>query len=109
MNITFSEKILKKIANDDKKLIQRFGPKRAKLIRRRLDDMAAAETLEDLRHVPGNYHELKANRKGQWACNLDHPYRLLFVPHENPIPTENGNYIWIEIKGVDITEIKDYH
>ena len=35
--------------------------------------------------------------KGQWACNLDQPYRLIFVPQENPIPTnEDGKCIWIE-------------
>jgi len=110
MNITFSEKTLKKVVNDDRKLVQKFGKRRADLIKRRLDDIAAAETLEELRHVPGRYHELKSNRKGEWACDLDHPYRLIFVPHEDPIPTdEDGKYIWIEIRGVDVTEITDYH
>ena len=110
MNITFSEKTLRKVVNDDRKLIKRLGKKRAKLIKLRLDDMAAADTLEDLRNVAGNYHELKGNRKGEWACSLDHPYRLIFVPHEDPIPTdENDKYIWIEIRGIDITEIVDYH
>jgi len=28
----------------------------------------------------------------------------------NPIPTdENGKYLWIEIKGVEIIEITNYH
>ncbi len=50
------------------------------------------------------------DRKGQWACDLDHPYRLIFTPHETPIPTDpNGRYIWIEIKSVEIVEIVDYH
>lgn len=56
------------------------------------------------------YHELTGDRKGQWACDLDQPYRLIFEPHENPIPTDNsGKYIWLEIKGVEILEITDYH
>lgn len=50
------------------------------------------------------------NRKGQWACDVDQPYRLVFEPHETPIPMgENGRYKWIEIKGVEIKEIVDYH
>ena len=110
MNISFSDKTLKKVVNDDRKLIQKYGPKRANLIRRRLDSLKAAETLEDVKDVPGHFHELKENRKGQWACDLDQPYRLIFVPHEDPIPTdEDGKYIWIEITGVDVTEITDYH
>lgn len=110
MDISFSDSTLKKVVNDDSKLTQKYGAKRATLIRRRLDSLKAAETLEDVRHLPGRFHELKENRKGQWACDLDHPYRLIFVPHEDPIPTdEDGKYIWIEIKGVDVTEITDYH
>ena len=80
------------------------------MIQRRLDDLRAADTLEGVRHLPGRYHELTADRKGQWACDLDQPYRLIFSPHEYPIPVnEDGQYIWIEIKGVEIIEITDYH
>ena len=52
------------------------------------------------------------DRKGQWACDLDQPYRLIFEPHEKPIPKNaEGRYLWIEIeiKGVEIIEIVDYH
>ena len=53
---------------------------------------------------------MRENRKGQWACDLDQPYRLIFEPHENPIPTnEHAQYIWLEIKGVEIVEIVNYH
>lgn len=110
MIITFHDNKLKKAANDLKKLIRVYGPHRGKLIHLRLDDLRAAETLEDVRHLPGRYHELTSNRKGQWACDLDHPYRMIFTPHEYPIPVnEDGQYIWIEIKGVEILEVDDYH
>lgn len=110
MDITFSNHKLLKMANDKNLAIRKLGPVRAKLFNVRLDDMDAATTLEDVRHLPGNYHELKADRKGEWACDLDQPYRLVFKPHEDPIPTdENGKYIWIEITGVEIIEITNYH
>lgn len=110
MDITFSDKKLLKIANDESLAIRKLGSIRAKLFKTRLDDIDAAITLEDVRHLPGNYHELTADRKGQWACDLDQPYRLIFQPHEDPIPTdENGKYIWIEITGVEIIEITNYH
>lgn len=110
MNITFDDKDLQKYANDDRAAVRQLGPKRAKLYKQRLDDLMAATTLEDTRFLPGSYHELTSNRKGQWSCNLDHPYRLIFVPHETPIPTdEDGKYIWTGITGVKIIEICDYH
>lgn len=110
MDISFGDNKLQKYANDDRKASKKMGAKRAKLYKQRLDDLFDAETLEDTRHLPGKYHELKTNRKGQWACNLDHPYRLIFEPHEDPIPTnEAGQFIWIEIKGVEVIEIVDYH
>jgi toxin HigB-1 len=110
MIISFRDKNLKKVVNDDRKLVKKYGQRRADLIKRRLDALRAVDTLEDTRHLPGHFHELTGDRKGQWACNLDHPYRLIFVPHEDPIPTdEDGRYIWVEIEGVDVTEILDYH
>jgi proteic killer suppression protein len=110
LNITFSNKKLLKMANDRNHAIRKLGSQRAKLLGDRLDDISAATSLEDVRYLPGNYHELKGDRKGQWACDLDQPYRLIFEPHEDPIPLdENGKYIWIEIKGVEILEITNYH
>jgi proteic killer suppression protein len=110
MDISFDDNKLRKYANNDKQAIKKLGQRRADLYKQRLDDLFDASTLEDVRHLPGNYHELKGNRKGQWACDLDHPYRLIFEPHENPIPAnESGQYIWLEIKGVEIIEIVDYH
>jgi toxin HigB-1 len=110
MDITFRDKGLKKYANDDRLAIRKLGAKRAQVFKSRLDDLRAAESLEDVRHLPGRYHELAENRKGQWACDLDHPYRLVFTPHEEPIPSDkHGRYLWIEIKGVEIVEIANYH
>ena len=110
MDIIFDDKKLEKLANDYRKCQKVMGQQRAKLYNIRLGDLVKAETLEDVRNLPGNYHELKENRKGQWACDLDQPYRLIFEPHENPIPTDvSGKYIWFEIEGVEIIEITNYH
>ena len=110
VDISFKNRGLKKYANNDRLAVQKLGDRRAKLFKARLDDLHAANTLEDVRHLPGRYHELTGNRKGQWACDLDQPYRLIFEPHKSPIPkNESGQYLWIEIKGVEIIEIADYH
>lgn len=110
MYISFKNKKLLKIANDDKLMHKEFGSKRTQKFQLRLQQIMAADSLEDLRNAPGKYHELTGDRKGQWACSLDEPYRLIIEPHEDPIPSDNnGKYIWIEIKGVEIIEIVDYH
>ena len=101
---------MEKLANDYRKCQKEMGQIRAKLLHKRLGDLFDALTLEDVRYLPGHYHELTGNRKGQWACDLDQPHRLIFEPHENPIPTDaTGKYIWLEIKGVRFLEIIDYH
>ena len=110
MEITFDDNKLGKLANDYRKCQKVMGQQRARLYNIRLGDLAKAATLEDVRNLPGNYHELKKNRKGQWACDLDQPYRLIFETQENPVPTNAaGKYIWFEIKGVEIIGITDYH
>ncbi len=91
MNITFSTKRLEKLANDAKKCQKELGKTGAERYLLRLSDLHIAVSLEDVRYLPGRYHELSGNRKGQWACDLEHPYRLIFRPHEDPIPqNEDG-------------------
>ena len=50
-----------------------MGAERAEKLQQRLDDMDSASTLEDTRNLPGHYHELVGDRKGQWACDLVSP------------------------------------
>jgi toxin HigB-1 len=110
VKIIFADKKLEKLVNDDRKILKEFGKNRANFLRRRLTQLEDATTLEEVRYLPGNYHELTSNRKGQWSCDLDQPYRLVFIPIENPIPTnDDGQYIWSEIRGVEVIEITNYH
>ena len=110
MDISFKNKKLEQYANFDKKGKKALGETLFKKYKLRLDQLAAAKKLEDLRNAPGKFHELKGDRKGQWACSLVGKYRLIFEPQEDPIPkNEDGQYIWSAIKAVAIEEIVDYH
>ncbi|MRG46436.1 killer suppression protein HigA [Chitinophaga sp. SYP-B3965] len=110
MVITFADKKLEKLINDDKKLLLEYGKPQARTIKKRLQQLKFAATLEEVRYVSGNYHELTNKRKGQWACDLIQPDRLVFTPHEKPIPSnEYGQYIWQKITGVEIIEVINYH
>ena len=61
MNISFESKDLRRYANDDRLAVRKLGARRAALFKQRLDDLRAAETLEDVRHLPGHYHEMREN------------------------------------------------
>ncbi|WP_343700145.1 type II toxin-antitoxin system RelE/ParE family toxin [Chitinophaga sp.] len=110
MEISFTDKKLEKLANDDRMRVKEFGKSRADKIKARLAQLRFAANLEEVRYSPGNFHELSNNRKGQWACDLDQPYRLVFTPHETPIPVnQHGQYVWAEITGIEVIEIVNYH
>ena len=85
MDILFRERKFEKQCNQHTALVRAQGGRRAQLIRARLDALCAATCLEDLRNVSGRLHELKGNHKGQLSLDLDHPYRLIFIPNHNPV------------------------
>jgi len=62
---------------------------------RKLRQLDASMTLEDLRHPPGNRLEaLKGDRAGQWSIRINEQWRICFV--------------WSDGKA-DAVEIVDYH
>ena len=110
MDIYFASAKLRKQCNDSKEMRKVFGTERAKKMVMRLQAIHAAETLEDLRHAPGNFHELTADRKGQISCSLDGSYRLILEPAEDPPPIkEDGGLNWQEVKGLIVKRVEDYH
>jgi len=111
MDIAFKQDLLRKCANDHRYARRKLGPIRAKKYLLRLQQMHDAVCLEDLHNLPQiDIHELTANRKGQLACNLDHPYRLILVPAHDPIPTkEDGGLDWNRVTAVIVLGIEDYH
>ena len=80
-------------------------------LQQRMMELKAAENLTDISRLPpARCHELKGNRKGQLSVDLEHPYRLLFVPADNPIPKkEGGGLDWDRITEIEIIEIIDTH
>ena len=49
------------------------------VVRRKLDALGAAQSIDDLRHVPGNQFEaLKGDLKGQFSIRVNRQYRLIF-------------------------------
>jgi proteic killer suppression protein len=110
VDILFSTTKHEKLCNNDKKLAKKHGQRQAEIIRRRLDDLRAAASLKDLRNAPGRCHELSGDRKGQLSLDLVHPYRLLFTPANDPMPTkDDGGLDWGAVTAVEILEVEDTH
>ena len=110
MNITFSNRKLEKQCNDSKTMTKTWGPIQAKKLRQRLDELRAAPTLEAMRLLPGRCHELKHDRAGQLSLDLEHPYRLVFEPANDPVPRkQDGGLNWTAITAVRIIGVIDTH
>lgn len=89
MDLLFQTSKLAKEFNTGQLLVRRHGPRRAQLLQRRLIQLRAANVLEDLRKLPQvRCHELTGNRAGQLSLDLDHPYRLICEPANDPIPKQ---------------------
>ncbi len=110
MLIGFEDERSQKLFNSDKALVRAFGPKDAKLIRQRLDDLRAVATLEAARALPGKLEELSADRKGQFSMRLVGGMRLIFRPTEQPPAKKaDGGIDWKQVKAITIIEAGDYH
>jgi len=109
MEIFYKTKKLAKVLNSSK-LIDRTYGKLGKKIKIRLDDLATVDNLKDAMDLPGRHHPLSGNRKGQFACDLEHPFRLIYEPANEPLPIdENNALIYKEVTIIEIIEVTDYH
>ena len=109
MEVIISSKKLKRTIEDDKERIRRFGPEMAKIIRRRMGALVAAESLAVFWHDgPERCHELKGDLAGTFSMDLKHPYRLLFIPVDFEEKAD-GKQRWESIKAINIIGIEDTH
>jgi plasmid maintenance system killer protein len=110
LEIGFEDPKFAAVCNDDTLLKRRHNVQRAKLIRRRLDDLRAAPTLETMLNLPGRCHELKGDRAGQLSLDLDGPNRLILRPSQAlPPKKDDGGLDWSKVKAVVVVEVTDTH
>ena len=111
MVFVFKTKKLQKLCSKGSEAIKSLGPKRGKKIKQRMMELAAAETLADISRVPpARCHELTGSRSGQISVNLEHPYRLLFIPSNDPISERKvGGLGWAAATKIEIIDIADTH
>jgi proteic killer suppression protein len=107
----FATKELLRLCNDERSAIRSWGKPRWKLVSRRLDQMLAAPDLASFMKTPGFPHPLRADRSGQFTVDLDGPYRLVFEPADDPLPTlESTNQLELQrVRTVRLLGVEDTH
>ena len=76
-------------------------------------EFRAAISLQDFwppKSGPTRCHELTSGRrKGQLTVDLDHPYRLVFVPKHDLLPLREGGLDWSRVTAIEIIGVEDTH
>lgn len=98
IEISYSTNALRKVCEDAEVATKKYGAEMARKIHQRIDEIRAATSVEMLVQFRiGRCHPLSGDRKGQYAMDLTHPYRLVFEKRKG------------KLVAVEILEIVDYH
>lgn len=110
MEVRFSDKKIQKICSDEKLLQKEYG-QNAKKIQKRLFELYSVDNLSEISPLPPpRRHQLKGDRKGQFTADVKHPFRIVFIPANNPVPyLEDGGIDLQKVTIVEIVWIGDYH
>lgn len=110
MKITFKTNKLEKQLTEVKEMQKAFGIM-AKKVNQRMKELSASNNLEILKTIPAaNCHELKGDRKGEFAVDISGNYRIIFESDHNPVPVKDDKSIdCIRITDIKILGTEDYH
>jgi len=110
IEILFRSRKMEKACGSERESKRMWG-KSSSLVRQRVAELAAAETLAEMMLLPAaRCHPLKGDRAGQFAVDLRHPHRLVFEPVNNPLPRKEDGGIDLEkISTIYVLEVVDYH
>lgn len=93
MDITFGDRQLQKLCEQQNLAQRKLGANCAKKLKTQLAILRAAICVTEL--VIGHPHPLKGDRAGEFAVNLEGGKRLVFKPDNDPIPlSEDGSIDW---------------
>lgn len=111
MLIYFGTRKLQKTCSSAKEMNKAYGTTRARKLQQRLMELQAAANLSHIARVPPpRCHELVADRHGQLSVDLDHPFRLIFIPANDPLPLrEDGGLDWERVTEIEVIEVVNYH
>ena len=110
MKIDFLAAKDKAFFENSRQVTKTYGPESEKKLKTRMDDLDAAQSMQDMRGVPGHWEELKNDRAGQFSARLHGGWRLIVKPQKQPPPTKSdGGLDWRAIDSIYIVEVVNYH
>lgn len=81
MEVIFRTTKIKKLCEDSKKLKKQYGAIQSEKIISRINDLRAAENLQDISKLPYmRLHKLEGQLKGLLSIDIQHPYRIYIEP-----------------------------
>lgn len=85
----------------------------AQKLQLRLAQIEAASSLSELAILgppSPRVHQMSGDRAGKISVDLEYPYRLYFIPANDPIPKKaDGGLDWDAVTEIEIVEIDDPH
>jgi plasmid maintenance system killer protein len=110
VKISFKSNKLARSLTEAKEIQKAFGVM-SKKVNQRMKEISASDNLEVLKTLPAaNCHELKGDRKGEFAVDISGNYRIVFIPDHQPVPVKDDNSIdCIKITHIEILGTEDYH
>ena len=102
---------MQKTCSKEKEMKKCYGAELSKKLQQRLMELRAARSLADISFLPPpRCHEMTGKLAGHFTVDLKHPYRLLFVPADDPVPRKNdGGIDRTRVTAIEIIEIRDTH
>jgi proteic killer suppression protein len=108
VEVLFTDAKIERAFSDQRELRRRWGAVGGKKITLRLQQLAAAPTMAEMRSLPGWCHALIGDRAGCFAVDVHQPYRLIFRPTSASATSEEPKG-WTVIDSVTIIDVIDYH
>lgn len=105
MEITFTDQRVQQQCESETALQRAHGDDCARCVMARLADLEAAETLEDMRRLPGRCRELDDARRGSLAIGLAASKELVLAPVIRK--SKQRGLDWRQVEAVSILTISD--
>lgn len=110
MEVLFASEKLKRAMSTHRFLRKEWGQEGAKKIALRLQQLAGALNLAEMRKLPGRCGELSDDRAENFVVHVHQSCRLLFRPSADPPPRKpDGRLDWTQVDSITVTEIVDHH
>lgn len=106
MLLSFDTLPLREVCENEDAAIKEYGSNAARLLRTRLADLRAYETVGDI--MVGHPREINCG-ENSYAVNLGENYQLVFCANHINVPMVDGKVDWSKVTRIKILKIRNSH